>query len=285
MTGSVSDLQDHATPPTFTLVVTPPSTVFQVTLGPGVTLPSGIKNGSQVVVKTASSDSSNNEIIASAVTLEEPDDNEHEVEVKGVVTSGNAASFMIGSQAVVTSTATEFHDGTAANVVPGARVDVEGTVDAQGVLHADKVEFEEQQEQQEVEVKGVITSGNATSFMIGSQTVVTSTATEFHDGTAANVVPGAHVEVEGTLDAQGVLHADKVEFEEQQEQQEVEVKGVITSGNAASFMIGSQAVVTSSATEFRDGSAANIVPGASVEAKGTLDAQGILHADRVKFED
>lgn len=214
MTGSVSDLQDHATPPTFTLVVTPPSTVFQVTLGPGVTLPSGIKNGSQVVVKTASSDSSNNEIIASAVTLEEPDDNEHEVEVKGVVTSGNAASFMIGSQAVVTSTATEFHDGTAANVVPGAHVEVEGTLDAQGVLHADKVEFEEQQEQQEVEVKGVITSGNAASFMIGSQAVVTSSATEFRDGSAANIVPGASVEAKGTLDAQGILHADRVKFED-----------------------------------------------------------------------
>src|SRR5262249_20368317 len=95
MRGSVSDLQAPANPPTFTLTV-PSAVVFHVTLGSGVSLPSGITNGSQVQVKTASPNSSNNEIVATEVELEDraPGEDENEVEVEGVVTSGNASSFM-----------------------------------------------------------------------------------------------------------------------------------------------------------------------------------------------
>jgi hypothetical protein len=284
MTGSVSDLQAPANPPTFTLTL-PSAAQFHVTLGSGVTLPSGITNGSQVQVKTPTPAGSSNDIVATDVELEDktPGENEQEVEVEGVVTSGNASSFMVGSQAVETSASTQFIDGTPASVVPGARVEAEGTLDAQGVLHAEKVKLEEEEEQ-EAKVEGVVTSGNASSFMIGSQAVVTSASTEFKDGMPANVVPGARVEVEGTLDAQGVLHAEKVKLEDQEEQ-EAEVEGVVTSGNASSFMVGSQAVVTSASTEFKDGMAASVVPGARVEVEGTLDAQGVLHAEKVKFED
>ena len=286
MKGSVSGLQAPANPPTFTLTV-PSAVAFHVTLGPGATLPSGIQNGSHVEVKTPSPAGPSNDIVATEVKPEDDErpQDEHEFEVEGVVTSGNASSFMVGSQAVVTSGSTRFIDGSPANVVPGARVEAEGELDAQGVLVAEKVKFEEQEEEEdEVEVEGVVTSGNASSFMIGSQAVVTSAATQFIDGAPANVVPGARVEVEGTLDAQGVLHAEKVKFEEQEEQ-EVKVEGVVTSGNASSFMVGSQAVVTSAATEFKDGSPANVVPGARVEVEGTLDAQGVLHAEKVKLED
>jgi Domain of unknown function (DUF5666) len=284
MRGSVSDLQAPANPPTFTLTV-PSAVAFHVALGPGVTLPSGLTNGSQVEVKTSSPTNPSNEIVATEVKLEDraPGEDEHEFEVEGVVTSGNASSFMVGTQAVVTSDATRFLDGTPANVVPGAFVEAEGQLDAQGVLHAEKVEFKDREEADEVEVEGVVTSGNASSFMIGSQAVVTSDSTQFVGGTPANVVPGVRVEVEGTLDAQGVLHAEKVKFEDQEEQ-EVKVKGVVTSGNASSFMVGSQAVVTSPSTEFDHGSPASVVPGAFVEVEGTLDAQGVLHAEKVKFE-
>ena len=285
MRGSVSDLQAPASPPTFTLTV-PSAVAFHVALGPGVTLPSGITNGSQVQVKTGSPTNPSNDIVATEVKLEDraPGEDENEVEVEGVVTSGNAASFMVGSQAVVTSDTTRFLDGTPANVVPGVRVEAEGELDAQGVLHAEKVEFKDQEEENEVEVEGVVTSGNASSFMIGSQAVVTSASTEFDHGSPANVVPGARVEVEGTLDAQGVLDAEKVKFEDR-EGQELKVEGAVTSGNASSFMIGSQAVVTSASTEFDHGSPANVVPGARVEVEGTLDAQGVLHAEKVKFKD
>ena len=235
MRGSVSDLQAPANPPTFTLTV-PSAMAFHVALGPGVTLPSGITNGSQVEVKTSSATSPSNDIVATEVKLEDraPGEDEHEFEVEGVVTSGNAASFMVGTQAVVTSDATRFLDGTPANVVPGAFLEAEGELDDQGVLHAEKVEFKDREEADEVEVEGVVTSGNAASFMIGSQVVVTSGSTRFIGGTPANVVPGARVEAEGTLDAQAVLHAEKVKFEDQ-EDDEVKVEGVVTSGNAATW--------------------------------------------------
>jgi hypothetical protein len=281
MTGAVSDLQAPVNPPTFTLTV-PSQVAFHVSLGSGASLPSGMKNGSHVQVKTASP---GNEIVATEVKMEDdqiPED-QHEVEVEGVVTSGNASSFMVGSQAVVTSASTQFLEGAPSDIVPGARVEAEGEIDAQGVLHADKVKLEDEGEQ-EVEVEGVVTSGNASSFMVGSQAVVTTASTRFDDGTPADVVPGARVEVEGTRDAQGVLHADKVKLEDQ-EQREAKVEGVVTSGNAASFMVGSQSVVTTASTRFDDGTPASIVPGARVEAEGTLDAQGVLHAERVKLED
>ena len=214
MRGSVSDLQTPANPPTFTLTL-PSAAAFHVTLGPGVTLPSGIANGSEVQVKTSSPAGTSGDIVATEVQLEDraPGEDENEVEVEGVVTSGNASNFMVGSQAVVTSASTQFVGVTPAGIVPGVRVEAEGELDAQKVLHATKVKLEDQ-EQQETKVEGVVTSGNASSFMVGSQAVMTSASTEFKDGMPASVVAGARVEVEGTLDAQGVLHAEKVKFED-----------------------------------------------------------------------
>jgi len=218
---------------------------------------------------------------------------------RGVVSSGNAASFMIGSQAVVTSPATQFIDGTAANVVSGAQVEVEGTLDAQGTLQADKVRFEQQQqpEPQEIKVEGVVTSGNSASFMIGNQTVVTSAATQFIDGTAANVMPGVRVEVEGTIDAQATLHAEKVKFEEEQPEVEAEVRLqavpenlMATDATNGTFTLLGITIRTGSFTEFKDfkGNPIDLqhLGSGPVAVRGTVASNGTeVRASRLELSD
>jgi len=235
-----------------------------------------------------------------AGTSDKPAEDPQEVQLRGMVSSGNAASFMIGSQAVVTSAATQFIDGTAANIVPGAQVEVEGTLDAQGTLHADKVKLEQQQqpEPQEIKVEGVVTSGNAASFMIGSQQVVTSAATQFIDGMAANVMPGVRVEVEGTLDAQGTLHADKVKFEEEEEPEveaEVRIQAVpenliATDAVNGTFTLLGITIRTGSFTEFKDfkGNPIDLqhLGSGPVAIRGTVSTNGTeVMASRLELSD
>ena len=221
---------------------------------------------------------------------------DQQTQLTGAVSSGNAASFMIGNQAVVTSPATQFMNGTAADVVPGAQVEVEGSLDAQGTLHADKVSFEDRQqpEPQEIRVEGVVASGNAASFVVANQKVVTSPATQFIDGTAADVVPGARVEVEGSLDAQGTLHATKVKFEDEAEvEAEVRIQAVpqnlmATDATSGTFTLMGIVVRTGSFTEFEDfkGNPIDLqhLGSGPVEIRGTTQGSEV-RASRLKLSD
>src|SRR5262249_40424849 len=108
-------------------------------------------------------------------------DQNQRVEIEGLVTSGNAASFTVGAQAVVTSGATEFKNGEPGDVVPGARGEVEGSLDAQGVLHADEVKFDDDIRLQAVTQDIQATDPVTGTFTLLGITVHTDALTEFHD--------------------------------------------------------------------------------------------------------
>jgi hypothetical protein len=70
---------------------------------------------------------------------------------------------------------------------------------------------------EKIEIKGPVTEVSGTcpslTFKIGQQTVRTRAATEFDDGTCADVQSGRLVEVEGTPDKDGAILAREVELE------------------------------------------------------------------------
>jgi hypothetical protein len=141
--GHVAGLAASSSPVTFALRMTPDGAdLYQVTLAAGATLPAGMKDGSFVEVRAAAKPAAG-AITATAVELEDDQigaEND-EVEVEGLVTSGSSAAFSIWAQAVTTSAATNWENGAPGDLLPGVKVEAEGTIDAAGVLVARKVSF------------------------------------------------------------------------------------------------------------------------------------------------
>lgn len=140
----------------------------------------------------------------------------------------------------------------------------------------------------EAEVEGFITDFvSLASFKVQGVAVDASGASVvFVNVTAAQLANGAQVEVEGVT-AAGVLVARKVVLKRSDGgDQEFELHGLIESVDAASqsFVLRGLTVTYTGTTRFDNGSAANLVVGASVEVKGVLSsAGGGVVATRVKF--
>jgi hypothetical protein len=143
------------------------------------------------------------------IEVEDRDEAEVEGTVSGFV---SLADFKVGGVPVDASGATvSFERGTAADVVDGARVEVEGRI-VNGVLVAREVKIEDGDEDDdgrdddgEVELHGAIESVDAANgrFVVRGVTVTWNAGTAFKDLTAAGLVVGARVEVEAQLAADG----------------------------------------------------------------------------------
>jgi hypothetical protein len=153
-----------------------------------------------------------------------------ETEAEGYVSDfASLASFRVNGLEVDASGASvEFEDGTAAEVANGVRVEVEGAISG-GVLIARKLEIkdrdsrdgredeDEDEDRDEFELHGTLAGGLSPDqrFVLRGVTVQVGPGTVFEDGSAASLVAGARLEVEGRLDANGtVLQATRIEFED-----------------------------------------------------------------------
>lgn len=224
-------------------------------------------------------------------------------EIHGYITAlGSSGTVFVNGTAVDISQASIVR-GTAAQLVVGAEVEVRGGF-VNGVFVATLVQLEDTPSSPVnsstlggAEIDGTISQFvSASSFRVGTQQVDASNAV-FEDGTAAGLANGLRVEVRGRLVA-GVLIASRIEFKR------ARVDSGSTSGNSgsggnngasgfeatgtisnfvsvASFTVAGVSVDASTAT-FKDGSAADLRNGATVEIKGTLTA-GVVRATSVEF--
>lgn len=146
-----------------------------------------------------------------------------EVGIKGyisnLVVAQGACKFNIGSLIVDCGNARELPQGGLSNDI---YVEAEGTLDGSGlVLSAEKVELEddifEETGGMGIEIEGMVTAAadvNGLFEVNRRQVRIVGGVTIFEDGaTAADIIPGAEIEVEGTMDEHGVLVADKIEIE------------------------------------------------------------------------
>jgi uncharacterized protein DUF5666 len=133
----------------FELRITPDASQRWIVLIGGLTMPAGLKDGARVEVHSLAPPVAGTlpvlgTITASSVDLEDgldAADDEGELEIEGIVTSGAAASFVIDGMTVLTDASTTWSLGLATDLVPGVEVEAEGPVDATGALHATKVSF------------------------------------------------------------------------------------------------------------------------------------------------
>lgn len=178
-------------------------------------------------------------------------------------------------------------------------VEVSGLTNAGGKLHATYLKFEEENaipNTTQVDVKGTIQSLNSNgTFKINSQTVNYVAHGPTFEGLphgGADLADGLVVEVEGIIDANGVLQAQKISLESESgslgsgEAQSADIEGFITNFTSATsaFTVNSQQVKTTASTAYVGGLAADLGAGVKVEVKGTLQ-NGLLTAAKIIFKD
>lgn len=288
------------TPTTFELEAAPGGALlYRVTLATGVELAADIQNGSLVEVRSLGTPH-DGALTALAVKREDHFERHGhaEMEIEGIVVSGDASLFVIAGQRVRTDGSTLFENGTAGEVRPGLKLEAEGRLDDDGVLAARKVSFRNL-----VRLQGTASDVDATdartgSFRLLGLTVVVDARTELDLGAGGLADLGANpVEVRGYAgrDALVVVATRIVERNDRR----LVLQGPVTAKDAAAgtLVILGLTVQTGARTEYRDMNDsplaatdffAAIVPGTTVVKARGDDASslsgGTLFARQVEFE-
>jgi hypothetical protein len=158
-------------------------------------------------------------------------------------------------------------------------------------------------QQNTAELEGRINAGSLSgscaahnlSFMVGTAKVVTNASTQFKDARCESLKTDSKVEVKGTRQSDGSILAASVEGddeaeEENEDRNEVELKGAIAAGSIGgscaasnlSFGVGSTPVKTNASTKFKDAACASLKAGDSVEVKGARQTDHSVVASRIE---
>ena len=183
-------------------------------------LPANLADGLRVRVRLLTEQNASGQWVAVSVKhgVRRPALDRVESEIEGIVdTCASTTSFSVNGIAVDASTAV-FRDGF---VTCGDEVEVEGRIEA-GVMKAAVVEREDDDDGLGPhELHGTIVSvdASAETFVLrhevhGDILVSYRNVLRYEDGTRADLVPGAEVEVRGRFVLGGVLQAVGVEFED-----------------------------------------------------------------------
>lgn len=180
-------------------------------------------------------------------------------------------------------------------LVVGDLVEISGFIGADGRIVASRIEREDDDE--DFEIVGFVSSLDSAGrlFRINDLVVDYSTAS-LDDFPARGIADGDLVEVEGDRFESGVLHADEVDYEGARarfgcdefddDDCDMELEGYISRiASATRFDVDGFPVAITSATTFEDGTSSDIALNVRVEVDGFVDADGVLVASKVEFED
>ncbi len=211
-----------------------------------------------------------------------------ELELTGVVSNHDSVArrFNINAQVVNYTAVAQLQDFPSGTVGDGQTVEVKGGAVTAGIWQPSRIEFQANgltgAAGDRREVEGFITRfGSATDFTVAGLAVLTNGQTSFTGGQAADLGLNVKVEVEGTLNAGGVLVATKVDI---RRSSAVRVVTVIESVNAAgnSFVVLGITVRIDAITRLEDKSSqqtrpfgiANLAAGNYVEVRGVEQPAG-----------
>ena len=208
-------------------------------------------------------------------------------EVTGTVVGAQAGlrTFFVGAVFVNYSVAVV--SGVAGGVFAnGQRVRVKGTLEANGILVASRVDYLSDTlggaSGERREVEGVITRfASATDFSVAGLSVTTTAQTAYEGGTAADLGLNIKVEAEGTLNGSGQLVATKIEV---RRSAPVSLTASVDSVDVAANSFVALGVTVKvdaltrledqSSLELRPFSIANLAAGDTVEVRGTESPAG-----------
>jgi Domain of unknown function (DUF5666) len=216
-----------------------------------------------------------------------------EVEVRGTLSSlnvnANTRTFVLGVLKVNFSTATVV--GSLSN---GVFVQVRGTQTAPGSsITATRVTVEDPTvggaAGTKIEVEGFVTAlASATDFHVNGQAVTTTAQTVFENGTSADLALNARLEVEGQLDTNRILVAEKISFRHRNGGS-VRIEADVEAVTPTTVTLLGLVVRVDTLTQFKDdmGGERNfrfdrIRVGDRLEIRGDVDAQGNIVATRLR---
>ncbi|MEC4678368.1 MAG: DUF5666 domain-containing protein [Nitrospirota bacterium] len=220
-----------------------------------------------------------------------------EVELKGTIKMLDVVAkiFFISNQAIDYNGSVQFEDMLESDLGEGLFVEVEGTRDSSGTLKARKIEKEDDRlhnnENTKVEIEAIVTAfTSSTSFSLSGQAVTTNANTRFEGGASDDIALNVRLEVEGRINASGVLVAKEIKFHGKRIKMESDVESIDTTNNTVTLF--GQAVLINGATKMEDDSSvrkndflfSDIAPGDRLEIKAYL-SDGVIIATKVERED
>jgi hypothetical protein len=209
---------------------------------------------------------------------------EVENEARGTISAVASGSFTLLGQVVFVDANTVYANGTSADLLVNAVVEVHGQRTSAGDILASRVEFLSGVVVDEL--RGVVTGktagtfglvGSGLTFTWGGGTVIVGGAT-FADGDLVEVhlsgLAATRIELEDVEDSEFALNGEQ------------ELQGFVSGFTAhpGSFFVDGQEVSTSAATRFEDGAVSDLADDVVVEAEGQLSG-GVLVAEKIKFKD
>ncbi len=222
--------------------------------------PNGQPENGQTVEATGTI-GGNGELVATTVEFEDGDlgfEDGDEAEISGLITRfASASDFDVDGVPVTTDASTEFEGGTSADLALNRRVEVEGVVNASGVLVADSIEFEQEGD---LEISGLIESVGSDSITVFDVTISVTAKTIFDDQSGEDLPQfdltdlsiGDYVDV-NAFDSAGTIVATRIERDD--DGGEVNLSGIVEAVDEPQFTIIGIDVSTDSETEFEiDGS-------------------------------
>lgn len=216
--------------------------------------------------------------------------------VQGPVTSidPTTQTLIVLGQSVVLSAATSFDEdispASIAGITLGDILEVSGMTASDGSIHATRIEIKPPGTPFRVLGTASSTDANAKTLHINALVVDFSGAT-LDNFPASGPADGDLIEASGTtLEASGALQAQRLEqvinlVDAEDQNEGARIEGLITRfASATDFDVAGHPVSTSATTEFENGTAASLALNAHVEVEGTVDAHGVLQANKVAFE-
>jgi hypothetical protein len=227
----------------------------------------------------------------------------YEAEIKGVVVSNDVTdnntlnvmgqTVVVDDMTMYVSEATNYP--TLDSIPVNAYVEVSGFMHMDGSLKATRVELESEAYEvgMMLKVKGKITEVGDMYFTINGLTVMYNDNTDFIDFTKEDIMLGLCVKVHSTQafdpDAMN-LTADSIKLKhhgvEVDHGDKVELYGEVTSDGVTDnmFVLNDQPVMITDGTRYVHGTVDDIVKGAMLRAKGRMDENDVLVAEKIKFQ-
>lgn len=259
-----------------------------------------ISDGDLVEVESSSLDGSG-VLLAGRVEFEgatelSAEDEGTEVELEGFVTRFvSPEDFDVNGVASTTNSTTEFEGGSLDALQLDARLEIEGVVNASGVLVADKIEFEAESN---LELEATVESVDAINGQVTllGITFTTTPLTQFIDESDAevrrfsldDVIIGDWIEVDAFADANGVqLNL----FERKNPEDRLRLEGLVSQVSAPSVFVNAAEILTNASTVFEIDDLevteaeffSTVAPDQEVSAEGLTFSAGVLTADNIEI--
>ena len=223
------------------------------------------------------------------------------LEIEGFITRfASSTDFDVATQPVTTNAQTVFEGGVAADLGLNVKVEVEGDIDANGVLVATKVDIRRAKAVRITADVDSVDSANDRLVLLGIDVEVDE-LTRVEDKSSADVEPltladinaGDYLEVRGSEDPNSTADVVAVIVEREDPDTEAILQGFVVSVTEPSLEILGVTIETNGATVFRDVNDApltsmqffaQLVAGDLVKAKGIESSATVITASEVEFE-